>query len=279
VFERAPVGTGLLDLDGRWLLVNRALCEITGYTAEELLGTRMEGIVHPDDAGRDAAQMKQLLAGEIRAYHAEKRYFDAAGETVSVILSMSLVRDRGGAPLHLIAQLQDISDRKRLEDDLRALADHDPVTGVRSRRLFEHDLKLQVARSQRYGEAAGLLVIGLDSFAHVQELHGAGIAERMLEAVARALTRRLRQTDLLGRLDEGRFAVLLPHIDEDGLAVAADSVMRVIPAASVEVGADVLHPTASIGTQIIDDRTASAEQALTAADRAMRDARSSRIAR
>ncbi|HYB24595.1 MAG TPA: PAS domain S-box protein, partial [Solirubrobacteraceae bacterium] len=142
VFERAPIGTALLDGDGRWLLVNRALCEITGYTAEELVGKRFDGIVHPEDVGNDEAQRRRLLAGEIAAYQVEKRYFDAAGETVSAILSVSLVRDVEGAPLHYIAQLQDISERKRLEEHLRHLADHDPLTGLRNRRLFEHDLRL-----------------------------------------------------------------------------------------------------------------------------------------
>jgi PAS domain S-box-containing protein len=154
VFERAPIGTALLDSDGRWLLVNRALCEITGYTADELIGKRFEEIVHPDDVNNDAEQRRRLLEGKISVYQVEKRYLDAAEETVSAILSVSLVRDRDGAPLHYIAQLQDISERKRLEEHLRHLADHDPLTGLRNRRLFEHDLKLQVARSQRYGEIA-----------------------------------------------------------------------------------------------------------------------------
>jgi diguanylate cyclase (GGDEF)-like protein/PAS domain S-box-containing protein len=273
VFESAPIGTGLLDLDGRWLLVNRALCEITGYTLDELIGKRFDGIVHPDDAYNDAEQRKLLLAGELSAFQIEKRYFDAAGETVSAILSMSLVRDGDGAPLHYIAQLQDISERKRLEEDLRHLADHDSLTGLRSRRLFEHDLKLQVGRSQRYGEVAGLLLIELDELALLEGQHGLSAGEETMKAVARALTRRLRQTDLLARVAEDRFAVLLPHIDDDGIAVVAEGLARVIPACVIDVGASVLHPSASIGFQIIDDRSASAEQALAAADHALRDAK------
>ena len=118
VFDRAPIGTGLFDTDGRWLLVNRALCEITGYTADELIGKRFDGIMHPEDANNDARDRERLLAGEIAALQVEKRYFDAAGEVVSAIVSMSLVRDRDGAPLHYIAQLQDISERKRLDAEL-----------------------------------------------------------------------------------------------------------------------------------------------------------------
>jgi diguanylate cyclase (GGDEF)-like protein/PAS domain S-box-containing protein len=269
VFERAPIGTGLLDTGGRWLLVNRALCEITGYTADELTGKRLEGITHPDDALNDLDERRRLLAGEIPAFQVEKRYFDAAGETVSAILSMSLIRSAEGTPLHYIAQLQDISERKQLEEHLRHLADHDPLTGLRNRRLFEHDLKLQVARSQRYGEVAGLMVVDLDDFKAVNDCFGHQAGDDALKAVGRALTRRLRETDLVARLGGDEFAVLLPHIDEEGLTVVGEGLSRVIPACTVEVGDELVHPSASIGFALIDERTRSAEQVLAAADRAM----------
>ncbi len=113
---------------------------------------------------------------------------------------MSLVRDIDGAPLHYIVQLQDISERKELEQQLRGLSDHDEITGLRNRRLFEYDLQLQIARSRRYDEVAGLLVVDLDDFGRIDDAYGLGACEEMLRAVARALTRRLRQTDLIARL-------------------------------------------------------------------------------
>ena len=279
VFERAPIGTGLLDRDGHWMLVNHALREITGYTAGELVGKRFEDIVHPDDANKDAAQQAQLLAGGIPAFQVEKRYFNAAGEIMSAIFSTSLVRDRGGSPLHYIVQLQDISERKRLEEHLRHLADHDPLTGLRNRRLFEHDLKLQVARSQRYGELAALMVIDLDAFKQVNDDHGHKVGDDTLKAVARGLTRRLRETDLVARLGGDEFAVLLPHIDQAGVTIVADGLTRVIPECNIELGDAVLHPSVSIGVALIDQQTISAEEVLVEADRAMYAAKRAKAAR
>jgi diguanylate cyclase (GGDEF)-like protein/PAS domain S-box-containing protein len=269
VFERAPIGTGLLDQEGRWALVNQALCDITGYTSDELIGRRFEDITHPEDTDNDTARRWQLVAGEISAYQTEKRYFNSTGETMSALLSISLVRDHRDRPLHFIVQVQDISERKHLEEHLRHLADHDPLTGLRNRRLFEHDLKLQVGRCQRYKEQAALLVIDLDGFKQVNDLHGHKVGDDALKAVARMLTRRLRATDLLARMGGDEFAVLLPHMDPQGAEIVAQDLMRVIASCTVDTGDAVVHLAGSAGFALLDGQTASDEAVLVEADRAM----------
>ncbi len=273
VFEHAPIGTGLIDTEGRWLLVNRSLCEITGYTSEELVGRRYDAIMHPEDSGNDADGRRRLLAGDVPAFQVEKRYFDAAGETVQAILSMSLIRDRAGRPLHFVAQLQDISARKELEQQLLSLADHDPLTGLRNRHLFEHDLRLQLGRCRRYGETAGLMVIDVDGFRALNARFGTATGDETLKAVTRALTRRLRETDLVGRIGGDEFAVLLPHADEEGLAVVAEGLTRVIPACVVDAGDAVVHPTVSVGYTLLDQRSGDLREVLVAAERALLDAK------
>jgi diguanylate cyclase (GGDEF)-like protein/PAS domain S-box-containing protein len=269
VFQRAPIGTGLLDQEGRWVLVNQALCDITGYTSDELIRKRFHDITHPDDADSDAGRRRQLLDGEITAYQAEKRYFNATGETMSALLSISLVRDHEDRPLHFIVQVQDISERKHLEEHLRHLADHDPLTGLRNRRLFEHDLKLQIGRCRRYEEQAALIAIDLDGFKAVNDLHGHRVGDEALRAVARMLTRRLRATDLVARLGGDEFAVLLPHMDPPGAEIVTEDLMRVIATCTVDTGDTVVHLAASAGFALLHRHTPDDERALDEADRAM----------
>ena len=119
-FDHAPIGKALVSPEGRLLEVNAALCEIVGYPAEVLVSKTFEEITHPEDVDADLEQIGQLLAGSIRTYSMEKRYLNADGRVVCVDLSVSLVRGEDGAPLHFISQIQDITERKRTEDALRA---------------------------------------------------------------------------------------------------------------------------------------------------------------
>jgi PAS domain S-box-containing protein len=114
-FEFASIGVALVSPEGRWIKVNRALCKLVGYTAEELLAKTFQDITHPDDLAADLEQVRQVLAGEIQTYQMEKRYIQPSGAVVWVLLSVSLVRDSAGTPRYFISQIQDINERKRAE--------------------------------------------------------------------------------------------------------------------------------------------------------------------
>ena len=118
--DEAPIGMALVALDGRFVRVNRALCEIVGYTSTELAELTFQAITHPDDLHADVILAGQLARGEIPRYQLEKRYIRKDGTVVDILLSGSILRGRDGAPLYYIAQIQDITERKRAEKALQA---------------------------------------------------------------------------------------------------------------------------------------------------------------
>jgi PAS domain S-box-containing protein len=118
-FDSSAIGVGLAAPDGRWLKANRVLCEIVGYTEQELLNASMEDITHAEDAELHRQNVRSLLASEARHCHVQQRYVHKDGRTVWGSLSMSLVRDDAGCPLYLIYQLQDVTEQRHLEALLR----------------------------------------------------------------------------------------------------------------------------------------------------------------
>jgi PAS domain S-box-containing protein len=118
IFEQAAVGIALVALDGSWLEVNQRLCDIVGYTAEDLKRISFQDITHPDDLASDLGLMQQTLAGDIARYQLEKRYIHQQGRTVWIDLSVSLVRGADGQPRCFVSVVEDISEKKLLGEEL-----------------------------------------------------------------------------------------------------------------------------------------------------------------
>lgn len=136
-FDDAPIGIALVSLEGRFVKVNRALCEIVGYSEAELLSITFQDITHPDDLPFDLEAKQHMLTGDLRVYQVEKRYLHKMGDSVHVLLSSSLVRDHSEQPLYFVTQVQDISDRHkvdRMKDEFISIVSHElrtPLTAIR----------------------------------------------------------------------------------------------------------------------------------------------------
>jgi diguanylate cyclase (GGDEF)-like protein/PAS domain S-box-containing protein len=275
-FSDAPIGMALVDLDGRFMRVNRSLCEITGYQEANLLELNFQEITHPADLDADLAHLEQLRNGEIDRYSMEKRYRTAGHNQIWVNLSVSMVRDGAGEPLHYVSQIEDITDRKRLEEQLHWLADHDSLTRLWNRRRFDEELRRQVSRCQRYAERAALLLIDLDDFKPVNDHHGHKVGDDLLIEISAALKTRLRDTDSIARIGGDEFAALVTNVSPDQAETLAEAITEVIGETQVEAEGQAVSVGASVGVALIDEDPAHQLDVFVRADKAMYRAKGSK---
>ncbi|MGB9936922.1 MAG: PAS domain-containing sensor histidine kinase [Methanobacterium sp.] len=118
-FDNSPIGAAVVSLDYKFLRVNQKLCEITGYTPEELTTMTFVDITHPDDINKDIKQAKLMVNDEIDSYEMDKRYIKKDGSIVWIRLSVRMVKDILGNQLHYLPMMQDITERKKAENEIK----------------------------------------------------------------------------------------------------------------------------------------------------------------
>jgi diguanylate cyclase (GGDEF)-like protein len=215
-----------------------------------------------------------MRAGQRDSYMTEKRYLHVSGHPAHADLHATVIRAADGSPLHFLAQVQDISDRKRHEGQLAYLADHDALTGLLNRRAFKRELESHAATVERYGAAGTILIIDLDQFKYVNDTLGHQGGDKLIAYVAQLLGERLRATDVLGRLGGDEFGVLLPHTGPSAAMLVADSLLESLRGEAIAVAGMHRKITASIGVASFEDQPGiSGEDVLVNADLAMYDAK------
>lgn len=132
-FEHAPIGMAIVGLDGKWIQVNRSLSKMLGYRPAELMKITFQDLTHPEDLNKDLNALNKLVSGKKDTYEMEKRYFHKDGSTIYAILSVSIVRDQFGEPLHFVSQIIDITNRKKTEDHVKMIFE---VTNDQNKRLM-----------------------------------------------------------------------------------------------------------------------------------------------
>lgn len=218
-FDHA-VGMALVSPDGHWLEVNESLSTLIGYSQDELRNMSFRTITHADDLGQTLVKIQELIEGVISSFQLENRYIHKQGHTIWVLSSASLVRDESGKPRHMVFQVQNISDRKQAEDQVRYAAFHDGLTGLPNRTLLSDRMSMAVERAKKNSDYNfAVLFIDLDRFKVVNDTMGHEMGDKLLVDLANRLKECVRTIDTLARLGGDEFAILLDSITNPKLAL------------------------------------------------------------
>lgn len=247
-FDYAAIGMALVSSEGRWLQVNRSLCDILGYSEKELLSTDFLTLTHQEDLRLALESIRDLLKGKTKTSQMEKRYVHKLGHDVWVHWSVSLAQDTYTKSNHLIFQVQDITDRKQAEQRLHYDAFHDVLTGLPNRALFVDHLKLAIARAQRHSDQIfAVLYLDLDRFKIINDSLGHMMGDQLLIGIARRLEQCLRPGDTVARLGGDEFTILIEDIkDESETIYVAERIQKELKV-PFNLGGREIFTTVSIG--------------------------------
>lgn len=258
---------------------------LLGYTSQNFVPNHdyLLQVVHPDDREAVTKYLEQLMGssgfdaefrivqpdGVIRVLHSVCRAGRISGSGQPEFLAGSFEETKREALL-FVGVIQDITERKELEQRLEAEANTDALTGCVARRHFLELAQREIARNSRHPGALSLLMIDLDNFKHINDRYGHHIGDLALKSLAHLCRETLRGVDVIGRLGGDEFAVLLPDTSCKLATEVAERLRKAI--ATMEVPLDdeqSMHFTASIGVSMLEHANATLDELLTRADRAL----------
>ncbi|MEI6171480.1 MAG: sensor domain-containing diguanylate cyclase [bacterium] len=230
IFDEAPIGLYITTANGTIVNANAELARMLGYPSKQtLLGTNVAEIyADPHDRDRAIDALGRLGA----AHRSEVELHTRSGAIIQALDTCCVVRDENGTALYYQGCLRDVTEARRLEEQLRKMARHDPLTGVYNRHALAEILVAEAARSRRYGHPIGMLMVDVDRFKEFNDRFGHEAGDEILKGVAGLITRCVRDSDVVVRYGGDEFLVLL--VETDGQAVRVKD--RIECAMAVEFG-------------------------------------------
>ncbi|MHB8770793.1 MAG: diguanylate cyclase [Syntrophales bacterium] len=216
LFEQAEVGVAEIDMEtGRFLTVNPRLCEIVGRSQAEMLAATFQAITHPDDLRLHEEKTAHIMSGKIENFALEKRYLRKDGTIVWVNVTISPLWLRGEATGRYISVVQDITERRRMEEEIREMSLRDPLTELYNRRGFITLAEQQLKAANRANRRLLLAFIDVDDLKKINDRLGHDEGDRALIDAARIIRDTFRESDIIARFGGDEFAVLA--IDADAV--------------------------------------------------------------
>ncbi|MCC7371616.1 MAG: EAL domain-containing protein [Chloroflexi bacterium] len=252
-----------------WSLLNPAWTTLTGFSMIESLGQQVSLYVHPDDRARDEREAVSLLNREKELARYEVRLVQSDDAVRWVEMHARPIVDQSGAITGLSGTLVDVTERKRLEEQLVHQAFHDALTGLANRTLFRDRVSHTLARASRSAAANAVLFLDLDNFKKVNDSLGHAAGDELLRGIAQRLVANVRGLDTVARLGGDEFAILLEDLpSQDEAIVIGERILESLRQPILVNGKEVLAG-ASIGLAPIKRDSESADALLRNADIAM----------
>jgi len=278
-FASARIGLALSDLTGCYVRVNDTYAALLGREPEDLIGVALGDIV---SGGDQSLGLQHLSTGATTSAQSEQQYVLDDGTARWLLHGVATVLGPDGRPAWYAVSAQDITERRRAEQELRDLtavlterAVRDPLTGLANRALLEERLRASLARDGRSGDSTGALFLDLDGFKDVNDRHGHAVGDAVLRAVAERLVTAVRPSDTVARLGGDEFVVLV----EGATDIAMEALVERLVAAlevSVQVGTLDLDVGVSVGVALSRAGEGDSQGLLSAADARMYDAKRAR---
>ena len=268
-FDGAPIGVALVDLDGRLEQVNGPLCRLLGYDVPDLVGKNILDFTHPDDIADRARLLAQLRNATIDSYSIDIRYVHAEGHSIWARIHSSVVRHVTGRPHYTINHVEDVSESKRVQDQLAHQAMHDPLTGLANRHLLVARLQHCLDEVDRTDTAVAVLYLDLDGFKTVNDSVGHDAGDRFLAEVGRRLASVVRRHDTAARIGGDEFVIVAARLSADHKVARVIDRIRAALQPPIVIDADTFTVSASIGVVVTRDAADDPSELLRAADTAM----------
>lgn len=273
-FEESAIGMAFISTEGLFLHLNSTLCKILGFEKEELLQKSFHECCDKEDHINESHYLKQLLQNEISSFQMEMRLTSKNHEVIWTYLSGSLIHDEAKNPLYFFFQIQDLSQKKHIENKLYHLAYYDILTNLPNKKLAHEALCQTLLTAFLNKEKAVLFLISLDHFKLINHTEGGTIGDHLLQQMALRLCDRIQTRDFIGRMGGDEFVIILSNIKSSEEIVLFAKKLQEIMREPLLINERKIFCKASIGISIYPDDADNASDLLKNADIALGAAKS-----
>jgi PAS domain S-box-containing protein/diguanylate cyclase (GGDEF)-like protein len=239
-FHVAPAAMGLISSDGRIVRVNRSLCTLLGYGADELVGRTVQDLTHPADLPDEEVRRRLVLERRVIVDRGTWRLARSDGSYLRVMASASLVDGSDGTEACLLWHLTEAPEEQ-------GVSGAGVLAGPPGQRAFERAVRHQLLRCRRYGEQAALVRCSLPGLGEVRSSHGPDTADKLVAGILDGVRRRLRGTDVVAYVGDHEIAALLAHADMDAAKTTADAIRDAAQSLRVETSSGPVGTDACVG--------------------------------